>query len=84
MAKRELDQSIQTADEFRQSVEGGLTEKQRSAIESAYASGYYDWPRAITAEELSNSMGISSSTLHQHLRKGIYTLLSTYFEEERA
>ena len=81
LAKREQDRSIQTADEFRQRIDGALTEKQRSALESAYASGYYDWPRAITAEELAESMGISSSTLHQHLRKGIASLLSAYLDD---
>ncbi|MDJ1433182.1 bacterio-opsin activator domain-containing protein [Halostagnicola sp. A-GB9-2] len=83
LAKREHDRSIETADKFRQALDGALTEKQRSSLESAYASGYYDWPRAITAEELADSMGISSSTLHQHLRKGLWNLLSAYLEEGR-
>ncbi len=82
-AKREHNRSIETADEFRQAVDSALTEKQRAAIESAYASGYYDWPRAITAEELADSMDVSSSTLHQHLRKGLWNLLSAFLEEQR-
>ncbi|MFP8951744.1 bacterio-opsin activator domain-containing protein [Natrialbaceae archaeon A-arb3/5] len=81
VAKRERDRSIQTAAEFRQTVDSGITEKQRSAIESAYAAGYYDWPRAITAEELAESMEISPATLHQHLRKGIQGLLSAFLDE---
>ena len=81
LAKRELDRSIQTVDEFRGRIDASLTEKQLSALESAFASGYYDWPRAITAEELAESMGISSSTLHQHLRKGIASLLSAFLDE---
>ncbi|MEY7850197.1 bacterio-opsin activator domain-containing protein [Natrarchaeobius sp. A-rgal3] len=83
VAKREHDRPIQTAGEFRRAVEQRLTEKQRSAIESAYVSGYYDWPRSITAEELAESMGISSSTLHQHLRKGVWSLLSAFLDERR-
>ena len=81
-AKRERDRSIETATEFRRAVDDGLTEKQRSALESAYASGYYDWPRAITAEELAASMEISSSTLHQHLRKGIWSLLRAFLDDQ--
>ena len=83
IAKRERERSVQTADEFRQSVDARLTEKQCAAIEAAFASGYYDWPRETTAEELAESMGISSSTLHQHLRKGIWSLLKAFFEETR-
>ena len=82
VAKRERERSVQTADEFRESVASRLTEKQLGAIESAYFASYYEWPRGITAEELAESMGISSSTLHQHLRKGIWSLLSAFFEEE--
>ncbi|ELY89532.1 PAS domain S-box [Natrialba hulunbeirensis JCM 10989] len=79
-AKRERDRSVETAAEFHQTVDATLTEKQRAALESAYAAGYYDWPRAITAEELAASMGISSSTLHQHLRKGIWSVLWAFLD----
>lgn len=81
-SKRERERSIHTADEFRDVVDAQLTEKQRTTIESAYFSGYYDWPREITAEELADSMGVSSSTLHQHLRNGTRHLLSAFFQDQ--
>ncbi|WP_255170631.1 helix-turn-helix domain-containing protein [Natrononativus amylolyticus] len=80
-SKRERDRPVHTADEFRDAVAERLSEKQLAAIESAYFSGYYDWPREITAEELADSIGISSSTLHQHLRKGTWQLLSAFFTD---
>ncbi|OIB57559.1 bacterio-opsin activator domain-containing protein [Natrialba sp. SSL1] len=83
-AKRERDRSVETAAEFHQTVDATLTEKQRAALESAYAAGYYDWPRAITAEELAASMGISSSTLHQHLRKGIWSVLWAFLDGDES
>ena len=79
VAKRERERSVTTADTFRESVGDQLTDKQRAALESAYFAGYYDWPRKITAEELADSIGISSSTLHQHLRRGNWCLLSAFF-----
>ena len=81
VAKRERERSVTTATEFRDGVADRLTEKQRAALESAFFAGYYDWPRRITAEELADSIGISSSTLHQHLRRGNRHLLSAFFEE---
>jgi len=84
VAKRERDHSVTTADEFRSGVETTLTEKQRGALEAAYLAGYYDWPRETTAEELAESMDISSSTLHQHLRKANWNLLSAFFDESTA
>lgn len=83
VAKRKRERSVMTAQEFRESVSDRLTEKQRTALEAAYLTGYYDWPRKITAEELADSMGISSSTLHQHLRKGGRSLLSAFFDDRR-
>lgn len=82
VSKRERERSIRTADEFRETVVTELTEKQQAAIESAYFSGYYDWPRKITAEELAESMDISSATLHQHLRRGVRSLLSGFLEDD--
>ncbi|TYL38877.1 diguanylate cyclase [Natronococcus pandeyae] len=81
VAKRDREHPVTTADTFRESVANRLTEKQRAALESAYFAGYYDWPRKITAEELADSLGVSSSTLHQHLRRGNWCLLSTFFED---
>ncbi|WP_233710778.1 bacterio-opsin activator domain-containing protein [Natronococcus pandeyae] len=79
-AKREREHSQLTKDKFRESVVNQLTEKQYTALESAYFAGYYDWPREITAEELAESMEIAPATLHQHLRKGNHRLLSTFFD----
>ncbi|MEF8778108.1 MAG: helix-turn-helix domain-containing protein, partial [Natronomonas sp.] len=46
----------------------------------AYFAGYFDWPRGSTAEEGADSMGVSSPTLHNHLRKAERKLLSSFFD----
>ena len=46
-----------------------LTDRQRDVLEAAYRSGYFRWPRDVTAEEVAESLGISSPTLHKHLRR---------------
>ncbi|WP_158057679.1 helix-turn-helix domain-containing protein [Halorussus halophilus] len=58
-----------------------LTDAQRRALRSSYFAGYYEWPRDSTAEEVADSLGISSPTLHQHLRKAHRELLSAFFAE---
>lgn len=45
-----------------------LTDRQRTALEIAYASGYFEWPRDQTAEEVAETLGVSGPTLSQHLR----------------
>ncbi|KDE60369.1 histidine kinase [Halostagnicola sp. A56] len=78
--KREVERTVQTAAEFRNGLADRLTDRQESALRAAYFGGYYDWPRESTAEEVADAMGVSSPTLHNHLRKGQHELLRTFFD----
>jgi PAS domain S-box-containing protein len=80
LSKRRVDRPVRAADQLRADVEDDLTEKQLSAVSAAYFSGYYEWPRESTAEEVADSMEISASTLHQHLRHAHQKLLSSILE----
>ena len=79
--KREVERTVQTAREFQKGLEERLTDRQEAALRAAYFGGYYDWPRESTAEEIADAMGISSPTLHNHLRKGQHELLQTFFDD---
>ncbi|WP_049923796.1 bacterio-opsin activator domain-containing protein [Halopiger djelfimassiliensis] len=81
IGKREAERAVQTAREFREGLEDRLTDRQVAALRAAYSGGYYDWPRESTAEEIADAMGISSPTLHNHLRKGQHELLRTFFDD---
>jgi predicted DNA binding protein len=52
-----------------------LTERQRSALEAAYHAGFFDWPRDVSGGEMAESLGVSSPTFHQHLRKAEQKIL---------
>lgn len=80
LTKRRVDRPRVAADQLRADVEDDLTEKQHSAVSSAYYSGYYEWPRESTAEDVADAMGISASTLHQHLRHAHKKLLTAVLE----
>jgi PAS domain S-box-containing protein len=82
-AKHAADRPVETIAEFQNSLSESLTDKQRSALRAAYFSGYFDWPRGSTAEEVAESMGVSSPTLHNHLRKAERKLLSSFFDHTR-
>lgn len=81
VAKREVDRSVRTDTEFKQALEDTLTDKQRSTMRAAYLSGYFDWPRGSTAEELADSLGVSSPTFHNHLRRAQRKILATFLED---
>ena len=61
--------SIKQAAYQKQDILSILTEKQREALAAAYKHGYYDIPRKISSERLSEKVNISKPTLMEHLRK---------------
>jgi len=83
-SKQEVTPTEQTPTGFRESMEQRLTEKQESVLRAAYHAGYFEWPRGSTAEELAESMDVSSPTLHNHLRRAQQKLLSGLFDEDDA
>ncbi len=70
---RSLDQRLQR-------LPDSLTERQRAALDAAYFMGYFDWPRESAGPEVADTLGVSSSTFHQHLRKAEAKLLDAVFE----
>ncbi|WP_132057492.1 bacterio-opsin activator domain-containing protein [Halorussus amylolyticus] len=82
-AKHEREREVQTAHEFRQELTDRLTDAQRTALRASYFSGYYEWPRDSTAEEIAESLDIASPTLHEHLRAAQRELLTTFFDRDR-
>lgn len=65
--------------EHRASVFEQLTDRQREALETAHAAGYFDWPRDSSGEEVADTLGVSPSTFHQHLRVGEQKVLDLIF-----
>jgi PAS domain S-box-containing protein len=60
-----------------------LTDRQLEAVRKAYLSDYFEWPRPVSGEEIAESMGITRSTFHQHLRTAESKILSAVLEEFR-
>lgn len=81
-SRQTVDRPIQTATEFREGLGDRLTDQQRSSLRAAYFAGYYEWPRRSTAQEVADSMEITSPTLHHHLRHSHRKLLESLFETD--
>jgi DNA-binding CsgD family transcriptional regulator len=73
----EMNQLPVTADSL-----GSLTDRQLEVLEAAYRGGYFRWPRDATAEEVAESLGISSPTLHKHLRRGEARVFEALFDPD--
>ena len=81
VSKESVARSPRTESTLREGVTGRLTDRQWATLSAAYHSGYFDWPRGSTAEEVADAMDVSSPTFHNHLRKAERALLETLFEE---
>ncbi len=80
-AKQETEPEAATDVRFRETLANELTERQTAALRSAYFGGYFEWPRDSTAEELADSLNVSSPTLHHHLRIAQQKLLDSFFDD---
>ncbi|WP_436906560.1 histidine kinase N-terminal 7TM domain-containing protein [Halosimplex marinum] len=80
LSKRERSQGVEAADALPDAPLEDLTDRQREVLEAAYRAGYFEWPRDSNAEEVAETLDISSATLHSHLRKAERSLLVDLFE----
>ena len=56
-----------------------LTDRQRTALETAVHSGFYEWPRAASGEDIAASIGVAPPTFHSHLRKAQRKVFESIF-----
>jgi DNA-binding NarL/FixJ family response regulator len=52
-----------------------LTGRQRDVLETAWEMGYYAVPKAVSAAEIANEMGLDPSTINEHLQRAERNLL---------
>ncbi|QPV64577.1 PAS domain S-box protein [Halosimplex litoreum] len=64
------------------SFDADLTDRQRTAVETAYYAGFFEWPRESTGEEVAESLGVSAPTFHKHLRVAERKLLAARFDDD--
>lgn len=79
---REREREADTAGGFTAAVESALTDRQLTALRTAYLSGYFEWPRPVSGDEVAESMDITRATFHQHLREAQRKLAVAFFESE--
>lgn len=81
VARREVDRAVRTAAQRRSRILDELTDRQLTTLRLAYYGGFFDWPRKSTGEEIAEAMDISPPTMHQHLRKGLKSILREFFDD---
>lgn len=78
VSRRRLTQIDRTVTDT--SIFSRLTDRQATVLEVAFHSGYFEWPRRSTAQEVAESLGISPPTFHQHIRNAEEEVITALFE----
>ncbi len=76
----EHERPVQTQQEFQASLAERFTDRQETALRTAYLGGFFDWPREVDGDELADAMDISRPTYHQHLRAAQQKVYEELFE----
>ncbi|WP_436934190.1 bacterio-opsin activator domain-containing protein [Halovenus marina] len=76
----ERERPVETRQEFRASLFDRFTDRQETALRTAFLGGFFDWPRDVDGNELAEAMGISRPTYHQHLRAAQRKAFEELFE----
>ena len=59
-----------------------LTTSHETDLETAYYSGFFEWPRERSDEAVADSLDVAPPTFHQHLRTAERKLLAALLEGE--
>ncbi|MFC7080648.1 bacterio-opsin activator domain-containing protein [Halorussus caseinilyticus] len=81
VARRERDEPVMTRQDFESELAERLTERQAEVLRMAYFSGFFDWPRGSTAEEIAQALDVSQPTVSRHIRGAERVLFGLLFEE---
>jgi predicted DNA binding protein/putative methionine-R-sulfoxide reductase with GAF domain len=76
----EREREVETRQDFRAGLEDSFTDRQKTAIRTAYLGGFFEWPRDVDGNELAEAMDISRPTYHQHLRAAQRKVLQELFD----
>ncbi|MFC5970521.1 PAS domain S-box protein [Halomarina salina] len=81
IARVHRDRPVQTLAEFEANYRDRLTERQTEVLQTAYFSGFFEWPRDTSGAELASLLDVSQPTVSRHIRTGERKLFSLLFDE---
>jgi PAS domain S-box-containing protein len=82
VAKRERNRPVEQDVRPTDVDDDRFTDRQREVLEIAHHAGYFNWPRDSSAEEVADTLNISSPTLLHHLRTAQKELVDEVFGAE--
>ncbi|WP_232686355.1 PAS domain S-box protein [Halobacterium zhouii] len=80
VARRDRERSDRSSEAFEAALTESLTQRQLETLQTAYHSGYFEWPRDRTGEEVAADLDITQPTFNGHLRAAERKLCAKLFE----
>jgi PAS domain S-box-containing protein len=81
-AQRQHRDTESTTGEVRSHLQQRLSDRQYEALETAYAMGYFEWPRESSGEDVADRLGITQPTVNKHIRLGEGKVFDLLFDGE--
>lgn len=82
VAKNTDQRSIRPQAGFKAGIKSDLSDRQLETLKTAYLSGYFEWPRESSAEDLADMLDVTHPTISRHLREAQRKVFSELFESE--
>jgi PAS domain S-box-containing protein len=82
LRRRQVTREPDDSRRFQRRLVADLTDRQRTALEAAYHSGFFEWPRDTSGAEVAELLGVAPPTFHQHLRKAQRKVFETVFSPD--
>ncbi|WP_435362180.1 bacterio-opsin activator domain-containing protein [Haloarchaeobius sp. DFWS5] len=77
--REERDEPVLTRETFENDILTELTPRQVEVIETAYNSGFFEWPRQSSGEDVADILDVSQPTVTRHIRAGERTVFEALF-----
>ncbi|WP_254863965.1 bacterio-opsin activator domain-containing protein [Halovivax gelatinilyticus] len=84
IARRDKERSDRSHQAIETILTTELTDRQLEVLQTAFHSGYFEWPRDRTGEEVAASLDITQPTFNGHLRAAERKLCAVIFGPEAA
>lgn len=79
IAKRQTLDTSEDTGSFKTECISDLTSRQQEVLQEAYRSGYFESPKGATGKEIAETLDLSASAFHNHLRGAEKTLVENVF-----
>ncbi|MFD1514078.1 bacterio-opsin activator domain-containing protein [Halomarina rubra] len=84
IARRDKERNNDSQQAFGAALSEQLTDRQLEALKTAFHSGYFEWPRDRTGQEVAESLSITQPTFNGHLRAAERKLCAMLFSGDSA